>query len=108
MLRTKGNGARLNEAEAQPHQRLRGHRVLVEAGREADRVAEVPPEGPHGQGEVVDLAVPPGEAEAQGLQRQPMCALRVEATQQRQHERARSRRHRSLMPGAHVGGQRAF
>ena len=52
-LRLRRHGADLDEAEAEPEQRIGHLGVLVEPGRHADRIGEVEPEGPHREPRVV-------------------------------------------------------
>jgi hypothetical protein len=84
-LRLRRHRADLNKAEAEPQQRVRHLRVLVEACGNADRVREVEAEGANRQFRVVG-ARPDRRQQFQALDRQAMRIFRVEPAQQGQRE----------------------
>ena len=55
-LRLRRHRADLDKAEAEPQQRVRHFRALVETGRHADRIGEVQAEGAHRKFRIVRLA----------------------------------------------------
>ena len=81
-LRARGDGADLDETKAEAQQRVRRLGILVEAGRDPDRIGKIEPEGTHGKlGRIGRPA--PARHEAQRLEREPMGVLGVEGAHQR-------------------------
>ncbi len=88
------DGAGLNEAEPQSHQRRYSHRVLVESCGQADRVVEPPAQHVDGQTLRIWSACSPAEAEAQSTQGQHVGALRIEPSHERHEGGCDCGRHR--------------
>ena len=65
-LRQRRDGADLDEAEAQPQQRVGHFGVLVEARRDADRIGKAQPERPHREPRIIGRAAA-GEEPVSGL-----------------------------------------
>ena len=78
-LRARRHGADLDEAEAEPQQRVRHLGILVEAGREADRIGEIQPEGADRKPRIVGPRRRQ-RRQLQRAQREPVRVLRVETT----------------------------
>ena len=99
-LRPGRHGTRFDKPEAQPHQRGRCDSVLVEAGREPDRVGEPEAQHVHRQYRIVGRPrCAPGQPPAQRFERQVVRRLRVHPAQQRQKQGGDAVGHDSfLMP----------
>ena len=80
-MRQRRDGADLDEAEAEAKERARDLRILVEAGRKADRIWKIQPKGADRQPRIVagDL----GQRKIfEALQRQTVGSLRLERPQE--------------------------
>ena len=93
-LRLRRHAPDLDEAEAEPQQRVRHLGVLVEPGREPDRIGERQPERLHAQLFVVRRG-PRQRRELQRVQRQPMRDFGIERAQQRPGKTIEQGDHRS-------------
>ena len=81
-LRPRRHGADLDEAEAEPQQRVRHLAMLVEAGRHADRIGKIEAEDPHRKPRSSAGAGPRGTS-LEALDGQPMGVLGIHEAQQR-------------------------
>ena len=84
-LRLRRHRADLDKAEAEPQQRVRHFRILVEAGGHADGIGKIQAEGAHREFRIVRPR-PDRRQEFQALDRQPMRVFGIEPAQQRQRE----------------------
>src|SRR5262249_48446380 len=75
----------LDKAEAEPQQRVRYLRVLVEARGHADRIGEVEAEGAHRELGIISAQLDRWQ-EFQTVDREAMRVLGVDPAQQRQRE----------------------
>ena len=81
LLRARRDGANFDEAETEAEQRVRHFGVLVEAGRDADRIGEIQPEYAGREFRIVGARARQGR-EPQARQSQPMRVLRIEGMQE--------------------------
>jgi hypothetical protein len=91
-LRFRRHRADLDEAEAEPQQRIRHLGALVETRGHADRIGEVEPERAHGKLGIVSVRLARRQ-EAQALDREAMRILGIEPTQHRQRKSVESADH---------------
>ena len=91
-LRQRRHRADLDEAEAEPQQRIGHLGVLVEARRHADRIGKIEPEGAHGQARIV-RGRRRERRKPQGLDRERMGVLGFDQAHQRPRERVEQADH---------------
>ena len=85
-LRARRHGADFDKAEAEPQQRVRRLRALVEAGGHADRIGKVQAEGANRKFWIIRL-LPRRRQQPQALDCHAMRVFRIEPAEQRQRER---------------------
>ena len=95
---TRGDGADLDEAEAEPQQRVRHLGVLVEAGGQPDRIGEIEPESAHRQ-----LAAGPAAGRGSGIKRRALIARACASSGSRARISGRDRRSNRPITGGGSG-----
>ncbi len=94
-LRQRRDGADLDKAEAQAEQRVGHLGVLVEAGRDTDRIWEVEAEGPHPQPRIIGRGLQ-GGGDPQAPDGKRMGGFRIEKPQQRPGQTIKKANHHGL------------